>query len=192
MNKIVYHGSPNGNLELLVARRSTHQKKCIYATDNKVVALLFMGKGNGDLDTRISNVNGKLELVERRFGILEKLYNRERYLYELDGVTFNHYDYLWSLEVISFEKEIKPRNKIYYPCILDAIIEEEKEGNIIIYRYPSRPQDMPVDNSDLIKKYVSFEKQGLTGAIFDLLSIYPEFSSRVEELGYSVKSKRKK
>lgn len=180
--KIVYHGSSKGNIELLNAHKSTHQKDCIYATDNKVVALLFMGKGNGDLDTRISSLDGKPELVERRPGILEKLYNKKGYLYELDGSTFNHYDYLWSLEVISFENEIRPINKIYYPNILDAIIEEEKQGNIIIYRYPNRPKDMPLDNSDLIEKYISFENQGLTGAVSDLLSIYPEFSRMVEEL----------
>lgn len=26
MNKFVYHGSPNGNIELLTAHKSTHQK----------------------------------------------------------------------------------------------------------------------------------------------------------------------
>lgn len=189
MNKIVYHGSPDGTIDLLTAHKSTHQKKCIYATDNKSVAFLFMGKDKGDLDTRISSVNGKLELVERRPGVLEKLYNKEGYLYELDGSTFNHYDYLWSLEVISFESEIKPINKIYYPSILDAIIEEERQGNIIIYRYPNRPKNMPIDNSDLVEKYISFEQQGLTGAVSDLLSVYPEFSSRVEDIGYSAKRK---
>lgn len=189
MNKIVYHGSSDGTIELLTAHRSTHQKKCIYATDNKVVALLFMGKGNGDLDTRLSSVNGKPELVERRSGVLEKLYNKEGYLYELNGESFKHYNYLWSLEVISFESEIKPINKIYYSNILDAIIEEEKQENIIIYKYPNRPKDMPLDNSDLIEKYISFENQGLTGSVSKLLSIYPEFLNRVEELEYSVKRK---
>ncbi len=96
---------------------------------------------------------------------------------------------IYVLEVISFEREIKPLNKIHYPNILDAIIEEEKQGNISIYRYPNRPKNMPLDNSDLIERYISFENQGLTGSISELLSIYPEFSSRVEELGYSVKRK---
>ncbi len=53
-----------------------------------------MGKSKGDLDTRLSSVNGKPELVERRPGVLEKLYNKEGYLCVLDGTTFNHYDYL--------------------------------------------------------------------------------------------------
>lgn len=48
---------------------------------------------------------------------------------------------------------------------------------------------MPVDNSDLIEKYIFFEKQGLTGSIFQLLSVYPEFSSSVAELGYDIKKR---
>lgn len=180
MNKRVYHGSSNGNIEVLASHKSTHQKKCIYASSNKVVALLFMGKGNRDLDTRISSVNGKPELVERRKGVLETLYQKEGYLYELDGTTFAHYDYLWSLEVVSFEDEIKPINKVYYPNILKVLIEEEKKGNLIIYRYPNRPKDVPLDNSDLIEKYIQFEKEGLTGSISMLLKIYPEFSEKIK------------
>lgn len=189
MQGIVYHGSFNGDIEVLEAHKSTHQKSCIYATDNKVVALLFACKGNGDLDTRISNVNGKPELIERRPNVLKTLYDKSGFLYELDGSTFNHYDYLWSLEVISFENAIKPLNKIYYPNILDAIIEEEKKGNLILYRYPNRPLDVPLDNSDLIEKYTKFEEEGLTGAISMLLNIYPEFSDIFKEKEYSPKEK---
>lgn len=181
MENVVYHGSPDGNIELLKANRSTHQKECIYATDKVVVAFLFMSRGNRDLDTRISSVDGKLELVERRERVLDKLYNRAGYLYEVDGSTFSHYDYLWSMEVISFEKEIKPISKTYYPNILDVIIEEEKCGNIKIYRYPNRPKNMPLDNSDLIEKYMDYENEGLSGSIDKLLEIYPEFTSKVEK-----------
>ncbi len=189
MESVVYHGSPNGDIEVLTAHKSTHQKNCIYATDNKAVALLFMGKGKGDLDTRISNVDGKAELVERRPGVLKSLYSKAGYLYELDGTTFNHYDYLWSLEVISFESEIKPIKKTFYPNILEAIIEEEKKGNITIYRYPDRPLDMPLDNSDLIEKYIGFERQGLKGAVDDLLEVYPEFLDVVKEFESSTNKK---
>ena len=42
MNDIVYHGSNNGNIKELVAHTSTHQKKCIYATPYRIVALLFI------------------------------------------------------------------------------------------------------------------------------------------------------
>lgn len=187
---IVYHGSPNSNIKKIVAHKSTHQKECIYATDNKVVALIFMGRGNGDLDTRISNKNGKLELVERRKGVLKKLYDKEGYLYELDGSSFNHYDFLWSLEVISFEKSIIPLRKTLYPNILETLKEEEQKGNIKIYRYPNRPKDLPLDNSDLIDKYIGFEKRGITGAIDKLLQIYPEFVSLVQDKIERMKSEK--
>ena len=51
MKDIVYHGSLNGNIDSVKAHVSTHGKKCIYATENRTVAMLFMGEGKGDLDT---------------------------------------------------------------------------------------------------------------------------------------------
>lgn len=181
MKEVVYHGSPNPNIKVLVPNSSTHLKRCIYATSNKVVAMLHMGKGNGDLDTKVYTLDGKLHLVERREGVLESLYSKEGYLYVLDGRTFNHYDYLWSMEVISFEESIMPLSKICYPNILDVLIEEENNGNIKIYRYPNRPNDIPMDNSDLIDKFIRFEENGSIGSISRLLEIYPEFSHEVKE-----------
>src|SRR5699024_11256091 len=60
-------------------------------------------------------------LIERRQGVLEKIYNTSGYIYELDGNSFNHYDYLWEPEVISFEHSIKPIKKTYYDNILKKI-----------------------------------------------------------------------
>lgn len=41
---------------------------------------------------------------------------------------------------------------------------------------------MPIDNSDLIEKYIKFERQGLKGSIDGLLEVYPEFEESVESL----------
>lgn len=181
MEKIVYHGSHNGNIEIIKAHVSTHQKKCIYATDNKVIAMLFMNKGMGDLDTIKSYDNGLPILVERRQGVLEKLYDTSGYIYELDGSSFKHYDYLWKPEVISFESGIKPIKKTYYDNILKALNEEAENGNIKIYKYPNRPNHIPLDNSDLIDRYINIELNGIKGAINSLLTVYPEFESIVAE-----------
>ncbi len=66
---IVYHGSMEDNIEILTPQIGTHQKKCVYATRNKCVALLFANRGNKDLDTIIKTINGKLIVVERREGL---------------------------------------------------------------------------------------------------------------------------
>lgn len=181
MENIVYHGSPNPNLKEISAHKSTHQKKCIYATRKLAVALTFMGKENGDLDTVLSSIDGKIILVERREGVLKSLYNKGGYVYTLDGSTFSSYDYLWKEEVISFEPSINIINKTYYPNILDALEEEEKKGNITIYKYPNRPEYIPLDNSDLIDKYIKYEQEGITGSIDYLLKIYPEFKDKIYE-----------
>ena len=111
MKDIVYHGSLNGNIDSVKAHVSTHGKKCIYATENRTVAMLFMGEGKGDLDTVLAVDDEKLILVERRPGVLEDNYNHEGYIYELSGKIFRYYDYLWRPEIISFEESIKPIRK---------------------------------------------------------------------------------
>ncbi len=134
------------------------------------------------MDIIISSVDGMIELVERRPGVFKNLFDNKGYIYELDGETFSHYDYLWSKEVISFEKAIKPLNKITIDNILVELEKEEKQGNIKIFRYPNRPENIPLDNSDLIEKYIKYEESGLTGAISELIVVYPEFKKRVSKI----------
>ena len=40
---------------------------------------------------------------------------------------------------------------------------------------------IPLDNSDLIDRYISFEKQGIEHAVDSLLEVYPEFKDKVLE-----------
>lgn len=178
----VYHGSSHSGIKKLERRVSTHNKECVYATDNEVIALLFTNHGNGDLDYVIGvDDSGLPYIIERRPGVFEKLYNTCGYIYELDGTNFNHYDYLWRPEMISFEEEeIISERKI--DNILEELQEKAKQGLIRVMRYPERLKDVPLDNSDLIEKYVRYYKNGKTNAINQLLSIYPDFKDRVEAL----------
>lgn len=178
MKGIVYHGSIEDNLEILTPKMGTHRKKCVYATRNKCVALLFANRGNKDLDTMIGTINRKLIVVERREGVLKELYDHKGYIYMLNDNTFSHYKYLWSKELISFE-EVKINNKIEIPNILKKLESEEVKKHIKIYRYPERPASVPLDNSDLIAKYKIFEEKGFKGSIDKLLSVYPEFKDRI-------------
>lgn len=120
-------------------------------------------------------------LVERRPGVLSNLYNKCGYIYELPGNTFEHYDYLWTPEVISFESEVVPIKVEYHENILESLKKMADNGLLKLYQYPSRPDYIPIDNSDLIDKYIWFENQGLNGSIDSLLKVYPEFKEQVEE-----------
>ena len=176
---VVYHGSSYGGLKVIKRNVSTHRKFCVYATDNEVVASLFLGRGNGDLNTIIGIADGEVYIVERREGVFEKIYNNSGYMYELDDKNFSHYDYLWSPEVISFEDEnVISERKI--DNVLDRLYEFSDAGKLTMYTYPNRPFDVPFDNSDLIDRYIGFEKKGINGAIEDMLCIYPEFRDEVE------------
>ena len=92
MENIVYRGSPHGNIEEFRINESTHKVKCLYAAEKKAVAMLFMGRGRGDLDTFISTHDGVPYIVERREGVLKNSYDHDGYLYEIDGSTFRHED----------------------------------------------------------------------------------------------------
>lgn len=50
----------------------------------------------------------------------------------------------------------------------------------MIYKYPNRPNFIPLDNSDLIDKYIGFYNSGNECAINNLLNIYPEFTHQVK------------
>lgn len=181
MKDIVYHGSSIKDLDVIKSNISSHNIKCIYASENMAVAMMFMGKTN-DLQTLKAIENGIPVLVERKEGILQEAYNKPGYIYLLPGKTFSHKSFLWKPEVISTEEFIRPISIIKCDNILDSLKEQAIQGNLHLYFYPNRPSYIPIDNSDLIKMYINYEKKGINGAIHKLLLEYPEFTSEVEKI----------
>lgn len=177
----VYYGSLKGDIKVFKSQLSIHGKNCITAVDNLAVALILLGRGNGDLDVSKIYDNGMPVLVERRPGVLEKLYNKQGYIYELQSDTFSHHDYLWRPEVTSYEKELIPLKKEYYENILKSLEQLSNDGLIKIYRYPNRPNYIPSDDSDLTDRYIRLEKEGIVGATAKLLTTHPELKERVLE-----------
>ena len=52
-------------------------------------------------------------------------------------------------------------------------------NQIELFVYPNRPMHIPLDNSDLVEKYVNFYKSGKEKAIEELLYVYPELEEQV-------------
>lgn len=177
----VYHGSNIGNITKFKKEKSTHGIECVYASTSEVIALIYASRAHGDLNFVVAlSENGIPYIVERREGLFLRYYNRDGYIYELDGSTFEHMSFLWDGEVIS-KKDVTIKNIKHIDNLLEALKEHAKKGEIVLYRYPSRPSFIPLDNSDLIDKYFYYYKKGFSNALDMLLSYYPEFKKIVNE-----------
>ena len=177
--KKVYHGSPNGDLIELIPNKSTHQENYVYATESPAIALVFAVSNLGDLDFDLRIVDNKVIFTERMKDSFEK-YKTGGYLYTLDGEHFVRKDNLWHGEVVSTQKE-KIESCEYIPNVLEKMEEYEKEGKMVIYRYPNKPDYLPKDDSDLVDKYINFEKIGHKGSLDMLLMYYPHLKEKVFE-----------
>ena len=177
MEKYVYHGSSKGNIEALKPAISTHMKGYVYATSSPIIALIFAVESLGDLDHDLRIVDGKVILTERRKGAFDK-YKNGGYLYTLDGNHFKSQEGLWEGEVVS-ENEENILSCEHIPNILDKFDEYVKSGNMIIYRYPDKPEFIPLDDSDLVDKYIGYKEMGHENAIDNLLAFFPHLKEQV-------------
>ena len=176
----VYHGSNVGTITKFELRPSTHGVPCVYACPNYAVSVIYACRYHGDIFFQVGfDEKMKPFIVERKDGLFNKYYNREGFVYELDASTFNHYDYLWIGEMISTSENIRILNVYKIPNLLKELERLASEGHLTIYKYPSRPVNMPMDNSDLIEIYLEYYKNGISDALKVLLKFYPEFESEV-------------
>lgn len=173
----VYHGSSTGDIKVLEPRVKTHLKKYVYASANPVIALIFAAKHNGDLDFDLSIKGGKVIFTERREGVFDK-YNTPGYLYTIKGDNFKHVEDLWEGEVVS-ETEEEVESCQYIENILEKLYEYAQNDLIIINRYPNKPPFIPTDDSDLVDKYIGFEKIGHIGAVDSLIYYFPALKEKV-------------
>ena len=176
----VYHGSSIGNITKFEKHASTHGIPCVYACVSEVLALIYASKFHGDVFFQVGlDEKNNPFIVERKEGLLEKTYNRSGYIYTLDGSSFYQYNYLWFGEALSLSDNIKIINVRKIDNLLSELYRCASEGKITIYKYPSRPEWMPLDNSDLIDKYLDYYKKGSSDALKVLFKFYPEFQSEV-------------
>ena len=177
MEEYVYHGSSNGDLKVLKPQKSTHLKNYVYATESPIIALIFAAENHGDLSFDLTLKNNKIILTERRKDAFA-IYNKAGYLYTLKKDNFKKLDNIWEGEVVS-EKEEKIISCKYIPNILQKLEEYADKKEIVIYRYPNKPDFIPKDDSDLVDKYIKFEKMGHKGAIDTLLFAFPNLKEKV-------------
>lgn len=155
---VLYHGSPVMGLNRLETNDSTHGNY-LYATPDKDIATIFAGKCGDDLTSTIYR-NSKGEpwnLVERMPGVFDTMYNNSASLYVVDDSTFK--DIHSSFNELVSEVGVNVLASYNIANVYDKIKELELQGKIKIYNYPSRPKEIPDDDSDLIEKEINHCKR---------------------------------
>ena len=192
----LYRGAKESGLKIMQPRLVNHDKPYVYATTDKIEAIIYSVKG-GNLN--YTNIYGydddnKRCLIERKENCLEEIYNTEGRYYILDDTNFKKHEELGvgENEYVS-ELPVKVLEEITIPNVWEYFKELEQKGDLKIYRYPNRPKSYPSDDSDLIEcATMMYIQMGDIDMAFGLLLKYhPELEERVNLLKEELKTKTK-
>ena len=183
----LYRGTKIAGLKIMEPRLVNHDKPYVYATTDKIEAIIYSVKG-GNLN--YTNIYGydddnKRCLIERKKNCLEEIYNVEGRYYVLDETNFEKHNELGvgENEYVS-ELPVKVLEEITIPNVWEYFKELESKGKLKIYRYPNRPKSYPSDDSDLIEcATMMYTQMGDIDMAFGLLlKHHPELEVRVNNI----------
>lgn len=185
---ILYHGSSTHNMTTIEPKKSTHGEY-VYATPIKSLAINFSGRFGNDLTYDIghfdSEQDGPYELVELIPGAFDKMYSNSASIYTIPDDTFKDIGTGFQGEVVS-EVGVNVINEDYYKNVYDALLDEEKKGNLIIYRYPNKPKGMSKDGSDILDKFRNYKnnlnKEFTKNEFNRLVFLHPNLIDKINDL----------
>ncbi len=184
--KVVYHGSRVSKLDTIKKRQSIHGEY-VYATNNKVIAILTSHEYESDFTYSLirSNKNEPYHLVERIPGAFDIMYKSSAFIYTLDGSNFKSMNTGLNQVVSSEEVAVLGEEKI--ENLSKVIRNLEKENAIRVYRHPNKPEGYVRDNSDLIEKLAAGQDfETIRSRYITLLSYYPELLDKVNDKLFSI------
>lgn len=170
--KYVYHGTNIENIDILKTKNGI-----LYATPSKAIALIFLSKKGNDFYYYLSGdgVNYPVVLVERKKDMFKEIFNISGFIYKLDAKDFKENQTGWSGEVIC-DHDVNVLSCEYIDNVYDELLKLSKENKIKLYLYPNRPKNVPLDNSDLIKKVIRWSKKGFD--VNKFFELYPELKDK--------------
>ena len=154
------------------------KKKWVYGALSKSIALIFISNKGSDLYYHLSG-NGTKEnpivLVERKENMFKEIFDMSGSLYTLNAKNFVSGKTGWSAEVVSeFDEPVLNEEQI--DNVLKEIIQLASKKELVLYFYPDRPKNIPLDNSDLIPKVIKWKKRGVN--IDKFFALYPELKDK--------------
>lgn len=146
--KVYYHSSPVSGLEKLLPKVSAHGKSYVYATDKRVISLIF-GAKHHDFLLEIFTKDGLPYIVECGENLFDKIFkNKCCSIYTLEDSGFEHKT-SWSAEVVSPNvTNIIKEEKI--DDIYSALYEYINSGELVFIKYCNEKSFQ-----EQLKKYIT-------------------------------------
>ncbi len=184
---LIYRGCKEKGLKVMEPRLVNHGEAFVYGTTDMIEAIIYSVKG-GNLN--YTNIYGYDDdnsrcLIERKANCLEDIFNVEGRYYILDDKDFKKHDEVGvgNNEYVS-TKPVKVLKEVLVSNVWNYLKELEKNGKLKIYRYPSRPNLYPADDSDLIECAISMylNNGDLEGSFAFLEKYHPELKERNDKI----------
>lgn len=182
----LYRGTKIRGLKIMEPRVVNHKEAYVYATTDKIEAIIYSVKGGNLNYTNIYGYddNGNRCIIERKKNCLKDIYSVPGRYYIVDDKTFFRHDELGvgDNEYVSKDK-VKVLEEVTVPNVYEYFKQLEKEGKLKLYYYPDRPSIYPKDDSDLIECVIVMYIQGFDiDKAFERLEYYhPELHNKIEE-----------
>ncbi|HAZ27429.1 TPA: hypothetical protein DCY67_02270 [Candidatus Acetothermia bacterium] len=181
--KVVYHGSPQGGLSVIAPVVSTHGERWVYACKDAVMAALFLSTTGGDLTCGVGREEGTgLPFVCERFAAaLEHRYAGTRgSIYTLPADTFVEGQTGWEEEVVS-PVAVRPIAELVVGDVMRHLEDLAGRGLLRIYRYPSRPPDVPADDEDLVLRGIVWAREKGEAVLDSFQRYHPHLVGRIQQ-----------
>ncbi len=180
----VYHGSSIAGLSRITPNISTHKSKYVYASEYKLISIIFLARWNDFLLTlKVHKIDDgiKIQLIERYRGAFKDIYeSRDGYIYKLNRSNFSR-NTDWEFELTSLQPVDVLTTK-YYDNIYEELLRHNRKGDIELFFYPNRPESIPIDDSDMYDKAIELYKLSGNAMNFKLcIERFPKFKEELEE-----------
>jgi hypothetical protein len=176
----VYHASPiQGLTEICAQDAGTHGKHWIYAAYNIAIAGVFLAKPyTSDFICARRMNNGTVTLTERFEGAFDLCFgNKQGSIYALPLSAFEQGITDFCEEVVT-KKTVEPLRETVIDDVKQYMLDLQKDGQLTIYYYPDRAQDIPQDDEDLIVDAVVWHRAYGDAALDKLAQYHPHLKER--------------
>ena len=146
---IYYHGSRTPDLKVLLTNKDATHGNYGYATSSKTVATVFASRCGDDLVVSIfGDGNGHYTLVERIPNAFDYMYSTSGSIYMVDSSYYE--DLHTGFNEVLTREDVPVLGEEKIENVWEEINKLAEEGQLALYKYPNRPNSIPLDDSDLI------------------------------------------